>query len=166
MSGALSIPFALLAFFNVFSQRLLFAVLAYASLWLLVLSQDRRIKSLTSRAKHPAMAAYDDLDELVKQGEQMLQRLMLERLKKNEPPTPTESEFEKWNEELITVSESCATIDERNRLRASSPLEVTDQEILLAYTHVAKEHYDTVEKLVSKLYVARGIMNRLRRETK
>ena len=39
MSGALSIPFAFLALFNVFSGRFLFAALAYASLWVLVIAQ-------------------------------------------------------------------------------------------------------------------------------
>jgi len=42
MSGVLSIPFAVLALFN-FPPRLLFAVLAYISLWVLVISQARRI---------------------------------------------------------------------------------------------------------------------------
>jgi hypothetical protein len=45
MSGALSIPFALLALFNV-PPRLLFAALAYISLWALVIAQARRISGL------------------------------------------------------------------------------------------------------------------------
>ncbi len=47
MSGALSIPFAFLALFNLFSGRFLFAALAYASLWVLVIAQYRRICELT-----------------------------------------------------------------------------------------------------------------------
>jgi len=46
MSGALSIPFLFLSLFNIFSARLLFAVLAYASLLVLVLAQDTRISEL------------------------------------------------------------------------------------------------------------------------
>ena len=41
MSGAFSIPFALLAFF--YPQRLAFAALAYLSLWVLVIGQLKRI---------------------------------------------------------------------------------------------------------------------------
>jgi hypothetical protein len=160
MAGWISIPFMLLALFNVFSQRLMFAFLAYASLWSLVWSLNRENKSLKSRAKNPEIAAYDDLDELVKQGDEMLGRF-----KKNAPPLPTESEFEQWNERLITLAESCATttIPERNRLRGGSALEVSSEEIMHVYMDVAKEHYDTAEKLVSKLKVAREIMQRLRR---
>jgi hypothetical protein len=105
------------------------------------------------------MAAYDDLDDLVKQGDEML-----ERFKKNERPLPTESEFEKWNQRLITLAESCATIAQRNRLRAGSALEVETEQIMSVYTHVAREHHDTAAKLVSKLKVAREIMEGLRRE--
>lgn len=49
MSGALSIPFALLAAFNVASQRLLFFLLAYAGMWGLVISQSRRISALEGK---------------------------------------------------------------------------------------------------------------------
>ena len=111
------------------------------------------------REKNPVMAAYDGLDELVKQGHEML-----ERLKNAEPRLPTKSEFEKWNKRLITLAESCATIVERNRLRGGSVLEVGGEEIMNVYVHVAKEHYDTAEKLVSKLKIAREIMERLQIE--
>jgi hypothetical protein len=51
MSGAFSIPFAFLMFF--FSQRWLFATLAYLSLWVLVISQGRRISELQKRLELP-----------------------------------------------------------------------------------------------------------------
>src|SRR6266498_4286859 len=51
MAGALSIPFALLAFFNV-SERLRFATLAYVSLWVLTISQARRISQLEKPPPH------------------------------------------------------------------------------------------------------------------
>jgi hypothetical protein len=159
MAGWLSIPFIVFGLFGAFSQRWLFAFLAYASLWSLVWSQNREIKTLKSRAKSQEMAAYDELDELVKQGDEIL-----ERLKKNEPPLPTESEFEQWNQRLITLAGSCATITERNRVRAGSVLNVADEEIMPVYLDVAAEHRDTAQKLVSKLKVAREIMERLRRE--
>lgn len=160
MAGWLSIPFIILGLLGPFSQRWLFAFLAYASLWSLVWSQNREIKSLKSRAKNPEIAAYDDLDELVKQGDEMLGRF-----KKNAPPLPTESEFEQWNKRLITLAESCATatIPERNRLRGGSVLEVSTEEIMTVYLYVAQEHHETAAKLVSKLKVAREIMERLRR---
>ena len=47
MAGALSIPFLLLSLFNVFSGRFLFAALAYASLWVQIIAQHRRISALT-----------------------------------------------------------------------------------------------------------------------
>ena len=53
MAGWISIPFMLLALFNVFSQRLLFAVLSYASLWALAISQVRRISELQKRLELP-----------------------------------------------------------------------------------------------------------------
>jgi hypothetical protein len=46
MSGAVSIPFAFLALFNVFSAGFLFAALAYVSLWVLVVSLYRRTSGL------------------------------------------------------------------------------------------------------------------------
>ena len=46
MAGALSIPFAFLALFNVFSRGFLFAALAYLSLWVLVIAQYRRTSAL------------------------------------------------------------------------------------------------------------------------
>jgi hypothetical protein len=48
MAGALSIPFLLLSLFNVFSQRFLFAALAFISLLVLVIAQHRRISALTA----------------------------------------------------------------------------------------------------------------------
>jgi hypothetical protein len=43
-------------------------------------------------------------------------------------------------------------------------LNVADEEIMPVYLDVAAEHRDTAQKLVSKLKVAREIMERLRRE--
>ena len=51
MSGAFSIPFAFLMLF--FSQQWLFATLAYLSLWVLVISQARRISELQKRLESP-----------------------------------------------------------------------------------------------------------------
>ncbi len=51
MSGAFSIPFALLAFF--YPQRLAFAALAYLSLWVLVIGQLKRIAELQKRLELP-----------------------------------------------------------------------------------------------------------------
>src|SRR5206468_9980082 len=56
MAGALSIPFALLAFFNV-SERLRFATLAYVSLWVLTISQARRISQLEKPPPHKLMVS-------------------------------------------------------------------------------------------------------------
>src|SRR5262245_43050279 len=52
MSGALSIPFAFLALFNV-PGRLLFASLAYIGLWALVFAQARRISELQKPVSSP-----------------------------------------------------------------------------------------------------------------
>jgi hypothetical protein len=60
MSGALSIPFAFLALFNVFSGRFLFAALAYVSLWVMVIAQYRRIRELTvTRCKLTVLPGYE-----------------------------------------------------------------------------------------------------------
>jgi len=47
MARALSIPFLFLSLFNVFSQRFLFAALVYASLWVQIIAQHKRISALT-----------------------------------------------------------------------------------------------------------------------
>jgi hypothetical protein len=52
MSGAISIPFAFLAAFSTFAPRLLFAVLAYVSLWVLTIAQARRISELQKASPH------------------------------------------------------------------------------------------------------------------
>jgi hypothetical protein len=52
MSGALSVPFAFLALFNV-PGRLLFAGLAYAGLWVLIIAQARRISELQKPVPSP-----------------------------------------------------------------------------------------------------------------
>jgi hypothetical protein len=52
MAGALSIPFAFLALFNV-PGRLLFAGLAYAGLWVLIIAQARRISELQKPVPSP-----------------------------------------------------------------------------------------------------------------
>src|SRR5439155_12593120 len=51
-SGAFSIPFTFLALFN-FPPRLLFAALAYISLWVLVIAQTRRISELQRPVPSP-----------------------------------------------------------------------------------------------------------------
>jgi hypothetical protein len=53
MAGWISIPFMLASFFNVFSQRLLFALLAYASLWSVVIAQARRLSELQKPKPSP-----------------------------------------------------------------------------------------------------------------
>jgi uncharacterized membrane protein HdeD (DUF308 family) len=50
MSGAVSIPFAFLALFNL-PGRLLFAALAYISLWVLIVAQAKRILELQKRSR-------------------------------------------------------------------------------------------------------------------
>jgi hypothetical protein len=157
MAGALSIPFALMAFFNLFpSLRLQFAVLAYVALWALVISQHRQISKLKSHPKKANIAAYDSLDGLIKQGE-----AMLEKFRKNESPLPTEKQFQQWDNLLIGLAESCATISERDRLRAGSVLNIASDEIMQVYVNVPEEHWPIVEKLTSKLKVSRGIKSRL-----
>ena len=158
MSGALSIPFALLALFNVFSQRLLFGVLAYASLWALVISQNRQIAKLKRTTKKLDIALYDRFDELFKQGEAMMKKFL-----HNETPLPTENEFQQWDERLITLAESCATIEERNKLRAGSTLHVSSEDIMAIYMTVDTPPF--AETLVAKLQICREIMERLRRES-
>jgi hypothetical protein len=159
MSGWLSVPFMVAAALNFSSQRLIFASLAYASLGALVISQMKEIARLRRRTKKPEIAAYDDFDGLVKEGD-----AMLEKLKNNKPPLPTETEVIQWNERLITLAESCATISERNRLRDGSVMEIKDAaEIMQLYVDIPnKEHYGIGEKLASKVKVSRKIMERLR----
>jgi len=160
MAGALSIPFMLFGLFNV-SQRLLFFVLAYVALCLLVISQKNEIARLRSHTKKPEIAAYDDFDELLKEGDEML-----ERFKKNKPPLPTQIEFDRWDQRLITLAGSCATIPERNRLRDGSPMEIkNDAEMMQLYMDIPEEHHDIGVKLASKLKVSREIMKRLRSES-
>jgi len=64
MSGALSIPFAFLALFNVASQRLMFAALAYASLWASVIAQARRISELQKPVPSPNVTVHVGRDLL------------------------------------------------------------------------------------------------------
>ena len=65
MSGWLSIPFALLALFNI-PGRFLFAALAYASLWARVIAQARRISELQRAVPSPNVTVRigDDLIDL------------------------------------------------------------------------------------------------------
>ncbi len=158
MSGALSIPFALLALFNVFSQRLLFAVLAYASLLAVVIVQNWQISKLKSRTKKLDITSYDIFDDLFQQGEAMMQKFL-----KNETPLPTENEFQQWDKQLIALAESCATIEERNKLRAGSPLHVSTEDIMAIYLTVGTPTF--ADKLAAKLQISRKIMERLRRES-
>jgi hypothetical protein len=67
MAGALSIPFTFLALFDT-SRRLLFAVLAYASLWALVISQNKQIAKLKSNIKKTDIAVYDTFRRTVPTG--------------------------------------------------------------------------------------------------
>lgn len=62
MSGALSIPFAFLALFDVFSGRFLFAALAYASLWVLVIAQHKRISELQKPVPTPTVTVRVESD--------------------------------------------------------------------------------------------------------
>jgi hypothetical protein len=64
MAGWISIPFAFLALLNVFSQRLMFAALAYASLWALVAAQAKRISELQKRVSFPDVALHAGRDLL------------------------------------------------------------------------------------------------------
>jgi hypothetical protein len=82
-----------LALFTV-PGRLLFAALAYVSLWALVISQARQISRLQARTKNPNIAVYDNFDDIVKRGDAMMERYM-----KSEAP-PGE-EFYQWDNELI-----------------------------------------------------------------
>src|SRR6266480_1044849 len=144
MAGGFSIPFMLLALFNAFSQRLLFVVLAYASLWALVVSQNRQIAKLKSPTKRLDIAVYDSFNKLVEQGE-----AMLEKFERNEPPFPTENEFQHWDRRLIALAESSATIAERDRLRSGNvPGIVTGNDIQWVYLSVRnREHWPIAEKL-------------------
>jgi hypothetical protein len=65
MSGWLSIPFALLALFNI-PGRFLFAALAYASFWARVIAQARRISDLQRAVPSPNVTVRigDDLIDL------------------------------------------------------------------------------------------------------
>jgi len=76
---------------------------------------------------------------------------------------PTKNEFKQWDERLIEVAESCATIEERNKLQAGSLLHVTDEDAMAICMTVAAPPF--AEKLVSKLQISREIMERLRRES-
>ncbi len=158
MAGALSIPFMLLAVFDGFSQRLLFGVLAYASLWALVISQNRQIAKLKSSSKKLDIALYDRFGELFKQGEAMMQKFL-----NNETPLPTENEFQQWDKRLIALAESCATIEEWTKLRAGNPIHVSSEDIMSIYMTVGTETF--APKLVAKLQISREIMGRLRRES-
>jgi hypothetical protein len=159
MAGWLSIPFMLLSLLSLFSQRLLFALLAYASLGALAISQNRQIAKLRSNTKKLDIAVYDNFDELFKQGE-----AMLEKFKNNEAPLPTENQFQQWDKRLIALAESCATIEERNKLRVGNPVHVSSEDIMSLYMTVGTEHWP-IERLVSKLIISREIMARLRRES-
>jgi hypothetical protein len=64
MSGALSVPFGLLALFNV-SQRLLFGTLAYTAVWGLVISQGRRISKLQDKRNREVEECVDRVCELL-----------------------------------------------------------------------------------------------------
>ena len=79
MADWISIPFMLLALFNVFSQRLLFAALAYAALWALVYSQSRQIAKLKKTTKKFDIAVYDSFADLLKQGEAMMKKISRQR---------------------------------------------------------------------------------------
>jgi hypothetical protein len=56
MAGWISIPFAFAALFNI-PQRLLFAALAYVSLWARVISQARQISQLQRPPSHKLMVS-------------------------------------------------------------------------------------------------------------
>ena len=157
MAGAISIPFAFLALFNI-PGRLLLAVLAYASLWALAISQNRQIAKLKSNTKKADIAVYDTFDELFKQGEAMMEKLL-----NNETPLPTENEFQQWDRRLIALAETCATIEERNKLRAGNPIHVSSKDIMSIYMTVGTETF--APKLAAKLQIGREIMGRLRRES-
>lgn len=58
MAGWLSIPFAFLALINVSWQRVMFAVLAYASLWARVAAQAKRISELQKPVPSPNVTVY------------------------------------------------------------------------------------------------------------
>jgi hypothetical protein len=157
MAGAVSIPFAFLALFDI-RGRLLFGVLAYASLWALVISQNRQIAKLKRTTKKLDIALYDSFDDLFKQGDAMMKKFL-----NNETPLPTENEFQQWDKRLIALAESCATIEERNKLRVGSPLHVSTEDIIAIYMTVDTPPF--AETLVSKLQISREIMERLRRES-
>ena len=158
MSGALSIPVMLLALFNVGSQRLLFAVLAYASLLAVVIVQNWQISKLKSRTKKLDITSYDSFDDLFQQGDAMMEKFL-----NNETPLPTKKEFQQWDKRLIALAESCATIEERNKLRAGSLLDVSSHDILAIYMTADTPPF--AESLVAKLQISREIMERLRRES-
>jgi hypothetical protein len=158
MSGWLSVPFMLLAFLNV-PGRLLYELLAYAALGVMVFSQRATILKLERQLlkKKPSIVVYDRFDELVKLGDAMMKRFL-----EKKSPSPTREEFQRWDNELMAVAESCATINERNRLRDSSTLEIRKDDIVEMYLDVSKENSLIAQKLFVKLQVAREIMNRLR----
>jgi hypothetical protein len=109
MAGALSIPFAFLALFDI-PGRLLFGVLAYASLWALVISQNREIAKLKRTTKKLDIALYDSFDELLKQGEAMMRKFL-----NNETPLPTENEFQQWDRRLIALEISHGRVARQTR---------------------------------------------------
>jgi hypothetical protein len=61
MSGAVSIPFAFLALFDI-PGRLLFAALAYVSLWVLIAAQAKRILELQKPVRSPNVRIQVDKD--------------------------------------------------------------------------------------------------------
>lgn len=60
MSGALSVPFALLAAFGWVGSRHLFLILAYLSMWVLVVSMFRRNAALFDKMKPKLEITYDE----------------------------------------------------------------------------------------------------------
>lgn len=158
MSGALSIPFAALALFNV-PGRILFAALAYAGVWGLVISQTREIAKLKERpGKKRDIDVYDSFGELIARGENLLAAL-----KRNEPPLPKREEIKEVGNGLIALAETCATIEERNRLRRGF-FEADSGAAITAKLNAPKEYWDDVTELVGQLQVARQIRDRIRRQ--
>jgi hypothetical protein len=114
-----------------------------------------------NEVKRPIHYYYDQLQTLIQTGSEML-----ERLKDNTAPIPTEEQVAKWARQLDDVATCCATVAERQALKSSK----IDMAFEDAFIHISAgalaEYYDRITDIFSKLTVGKSIAARIYKEDK
>jgi hypothetical protein len=110
--------------------------------------------------KRPIQTAFDQLQSLIQEGDDMRKRL-----KEDRAPIPSSEEVQAWGDQLDEVAACCASVSERKELRdAYHHVDMTTAVISRLGTEL--DYGQRIVEIVGKIAVAKKITARIHREDK